>query len=338
MNTNQTFTSLAIISLLTEPAARLLAALPRASSGMGCFDRIQKFLLAPSRIDKRSCSEVPMSSALNRTSDDSKNPTFGSVRTESHSEPEIGHGSTESSGNHLGDLAILVKAADIRPAQDSEIVLHNISLCVNRQSVVIVVGPVGAGKSTLLRALLGEVSCSRGHISVMTKHMAYCAQTPWLPNSTLQEAIRGPLEAPIDDKWYHAVIHACALNQDIASLPNGHQTRIGSRGVILSGGQKQRIALARALYSRSEVFILDDVLSALDKRTERNVVNRILGPDGLIRKLGSTVVMVTHASKYPDYYDQLQNIFSPFNSSVSATSRQNRYTIRKWQNRTTRKL
>ena len=297
LDTNQAFTSLAIINLVTEPAARLLAALPRTTSRLGSFNRIQQFLLTTSRTDQRSCSEASMELTREVRSEVSKGPASVSIQTGSDSELDPKHIQSGNSATHPGSLAALVETADIRPAEDAEVVLHNISLRIDQGSIVMIVGPVGAGKTTLLRALLGEVPCINGRISVMTRHIAYCAQTPWLPNSTVREAICGPV-SPIDETWYQTIVHACALDHDIVNLPNGHQTRIGSRGIVLSGGQKQRIALARAVYSRCSIFIFDDVFSALDKRTERTVVDRIFGPEGLIRKLGSTVVLVTHASQY----------------------------------------
>ena len=302
LDTTQAFTSLAIMTLLTNPAAHLLSAIPRIAEAIACFDRIQEFLLAPSRTDQRSCleSRVPIQMT---GFDISKDPTRISSR--SGSEPDLDHVRSERSETSLGNLAVLVETADIRPAKDAEIALHDISLRIERSSITMVVGPVGAGKSTLLRALLGEIPCDHGNISVVTSHMAYCAQIPWLPNSNIREAICGSVDRPTDDEWYQAVLHACALNHDIANLPDGHQTRIGSKGVMLSGGQKQRIALARAVYSRSKILMLDDVLSALDKRTERTVVDRMFGPEGIFRKHGSTVVLITHASQYSELAQSL---------------------------------
>jgi len=68
--------------------------------------------------------------------------------------------------------------------------------------------------------------------------------------------------------------------------------------VTLSGGQKHRLALARALYSKCDILVLDDILSALDMRTEKIIVDKLFGSKGLFKKYGSTVIMVTHASMY----------------------------------------
>jgi ABC-type multidrug transport system ATPase subunit len=72
-------------------------------------------------------------------------------------------------------------------------------------------------------------------------------------------------------------------------------TLVGSAGISLSGGQKQRVALARALYSRKKLVILDDVFSGLDAETEEQVFTRLFGAKGLFRKMGTTVLLVTHA-------------------------------------------
>lgn len=105
-------------------------------------------------------------------------------------------------------------------------------------------------------------------------------------------------ETEIDEEWYRTVIHACGLEEDIAQLSGGDSESVGSRGATLSGGQRQRVALARAVYSRPEIIILDDVLSALDAKTEARVAEMLLGPDGIFRKQRTTVILVTHATQH----------------------------------------
>ena len=67
-----------------------------------------------------------------------------------------------------------------------------------------------------------------------------------------------------DEAWYAQVLDACALRADLAALPAGDATEIGERGITLSGGQKARVALARACYQQADVYLLDDVLAAVD--------------------------------------------------------------------------
>jgi ABC-type multidrug transport system fused ATPase/permease subunit len=81
---------------------------------------------------------------------------------------------------------------------------------------------------------------------------------------------------PFDAALYSKVLSACGLLPDLASLPDGDQTEIGERGINLSGGQKARIALARAVYARADVYLLDDVLSAVDAHVATKLVEECL--------------------------------------------------------------
>ena len=82
-------------------------------------------------------------------------------------------------------------------------------------------------------------------------------------------------------------------------------TIVGSRGISLSGGQKQRVALARALYAKNELMIIDDGFSGLDAETEETVFNNLFSKQGLLRKLGTTLILVTHAVKRLPYADHI---------------------------------
>jgi len=97
---------------------------------------------------------------------------------------------------------------------------------------------------------------------------------------------------PFDPSLYAKVISACGLHPDLAALADGDSTEIGERGINLSGGQKARIALARAVYARADVYLLDDVLSAVDAHVAAHLMEECL--QGLLRKWGATIVLVTH--------------------------------------------
>lgn len=118
-------------------------------------------------------------------------------------------------------------------------VLTNITLTIPRGSFTMLIGPSGCGKSTLLKALLGEVPCHGGCVELISESVAYCDQTPWHMNGTIQESIIAMSE--LDEMWYASVVRACALNADLEQLPRGDKTVIGSKGIALSGGQSQRI-------------------------------------------------------------------------------------------------
>ena len=85
-----------------------------------------------------------------------------------------------------------------------------------------------------------------------------------------------------DPAFYERTIRACALLEDLKTLPDGDTTEVGERGISLSGGQKARLTLARAVYARADVYLLDDVLSAVDQHVGRHLINNVLGPRGLL--------------------------------------------------------
>jgi ABC-type multidrug transport system fused ATPase/permease subunit len=94
---------------------------------------------------------------------------------------------------------------------------------------------------------------------------AYVAQTAWIQNGTIEENILFGL--PMDVERYKEVIRVCCLEKDMEMMEFGDQTEIGERGINLSGGQKQRIQLARAVYQDCDIYLLDDVFSAVDAHT-----------------------------------------------------------------------
>ena len=182
--------------------------------------------------------------------------------------------------------------------------LRDVSLRIARGSLTAVVGPVGSGKSSLLLALLGELhaehaSGTRGGAPakpcrrVMPARVAYAPQEAWVMNATVRDNIL--LRRPYDAARYAAVLAACALERDLATLPGGDGTEVGERGVTLSGGQRARLSLARAVYAQADVYLIDDPISALDAPTARHVMQECLcGP--LLK--GSTRVLVTHARQW----------------------------------------
>ncbi|KAF8213492.1 hypothetical protein K438DRAFT_1956873 [Mycena galopus ATCC 62051] len=157
--------------------------------------------------------------------------------------------------------------------------------CIN-----LVVGPTGSGKTSLLMALLGEMHfVPSGPTSwynlPRAKGVSYAAQESWVQNENIL------FGAEYDEARYKKVLHQCALERDLELFEAGDATEVGEKGLTLSGGQKARITLARALYARTEIILLDDVLAALDVHTAKWIVDKCLRGD-LIK--GRTVIMVTH--------------------------------------------
>jgi len=170
------------------------------------------------------------------------------------------------------------------------LVLDNLKL--RKGTLTVVTGPVGCGKSSFLSAILGEMNVKKNQsVSVSTRgSISYCAQEPWIQNATLRDNIT--FGSAFDQAKYESVLHACALEADIAALPGGDLTEIGERGINLSGGQKARVSLARACYADVDVVVLDDVLSAVDAHVARNITDNCLVR--LLRDRGKAVVLATH--------------------------------------------
>ena len=97
---------------------------------------------------------------------------------------------------------------------------------------------------------------------------------PWVQNETVRENILFGCE--YDEEKYKNVIYACSLESDLEILPAGDNTEIGERGITLSGGQKARINLARAVYADKDIVLLDDVLSAVDARVGKHIMNNCM--------------------------------------------------------------
>lgn len=187
--------------------------------------------------------------------------------------------------------------------------LHDVDLDVERGQLVVVTGPVGSGKSVLLRALLGLVPITAGDVSwngrpvaepshwFVPPRAAYVPQVPRLFSEPLVDTILLGLG---DEELDEALRRAC-LDEDLAAMPMGRQTRVGPRGVRLSGGQIQRTAAARAFVRRPELLVVDDLSSALDVETEARLWEQLFAATG-----GNlTVLAVSHRPAVLARADQL---------------------------------
>ena len=198
------------------------------------------------------------------------------------------------------DLGIIFHNGSFSYGQGAKIVLSNINLNIPKGSLVMVAGPVASGKSNLLKAILGDLTV-RGGTCTESHSRAYVPQTPWTALGTVRDNIL--FGKPYDEAFYRKVVHACALEPDLKIMTDGDQTWIGERGGNLSGGQKQRIALARAAYSRADLYVLDSPLSAVDMYSCQHIFKFCL--QELMIGGGGTVVLATHQTELFSMSDHL---------------------------------
>ncbi|KFY10023.1 hypothetical protein V492_05242 [Pseudogymnoascus sp. VKM F-4246] len=268
LGVNRLFTSMAILNIFMERLEILIRQMPKIASAFGCIRRVELFLMAETKRDNRMIIE---------------------------SEREA---MDHSFGQELATISRLTEAISIRNLStgwtSDQAVLKDITLQIPVGNFAMIIGPVGSGKSTLIQALLGETVTHKGFITMGSiDSIAFCAQTPWLVNKSIQKNILGT--SLFDGPWYRKVLSACALFEDLKNYPAGDRTLVGSKGITLSGGQKQRIALARAVYSKKPIMLLDDIFSGLDPVTEETIFQSLLGADGILRGGSTTVVLATHA-------------------------------------------
>ncbi|XP_008945689.1 PREDICTED: canalicular multispecific organic anion transporter 2 [Merops nubicus] len=178
--------------------------------------------------------------------------------------------------------------------------LKDINLLVPSGALVAIVGHVGCGKSSLVSALLGEMEKLEGEVAVKGS-VAYVPQQAWIQNATLKDNILFG-QAPNEQKYQNA-LEACALKTDLEVLPGGDQTEIEEKGINLSGGQRQRVSLARAVYSSSDIYLLDDPLSAVDSHVAKHIFDKVIGPDGVLK--GKTRILVTHGISFLPQVDHI---------------------------------
>ncbi|KAJ2018555.1 hypothetical protein GGI14_002203 [Coemansia sp. S680] len=202
------------------------------------------------------------------------------TRLESVRRPKRGPSAQDSSANDDKAVAVQVTDGSFRWSSKDSALLDNINFSALSDEHLAIVGRVGSGKSSLLSALLGDMRKENGDVTVCG-HVAYVPQQPWIMNATLRSNILFGLK--YDEAFYNRVIDACALRPDLEMLTAGDMTEIGEKGINLSGGQKARVSLARAVYARADVYILDDPLSAVDAHVARHLFDQVLGPAGLLK-------------------------------------------------------
>ena len=201
--------------------------------------------------------------------------------------------------------SIEFKNVSFRHNENKNETIKDINFKINKGDKVAIIGKTGSGKSTLIDLISGLLRPSSGQIYIDNKRLtlknikkwqqniALVPQTIFLSDETILENVCIGLELKnIDFDKFKSSINSSHLSTFIDSLPNGHKTLVGERGVKLSGGQRQRIGIARALYKNKKVIIFDEATNALDEKTEQIIMNNLkkLSPD-------TTLIIISHRPK-----------------------------------------
>jgi ATP-binding cassette subfamily B protein len=209
-------------------------------------------------------------------------------------------------GNRLSEDAQLITDYRLRMHHPPITGIENISFTLPRGSFTVITGRIGSGKTTLLRVLFGLLERESGEIwwngrSVdnpaaffVPPRSAYTPQIPRLFSERLRDNIL--LGLPEDEVDLAGAVETAVLTPDIATLEQGLDTVVGPRGVRLSGGQVQRTAAARMLVRQPQLLVFDDLSSALDVETERQLWDNLLQTSDFFEKSGvsATFLVVSH--------------------------------------------
>ncbi|NXW77005.1 MRP1 protein, partial [Hirundo rustica] len=225
--------------------------------------------------------------------------------------PESSSRNTSGCGELLLQASITIRNGTFCWSKETSSCLRSIELSVPQGSLLAVVGQVGAGKSSLLAAVLGELQATDGCVT-MKDTAAYVPQQAWVLNASVEDNILFGKE--MDEAWFNRVTEACALHPDLETFPAGRKSEIGEKGINLSGGQKQRVNLARAVYQKASIYLLDDPLSAVDAHVGQHIFEQVLGPNGLLKD--KTRVLVTHTI---NILPQVDNIVFLVDGMISET-------------------
>jgi ATP-binding cassette, subfamily B, bacterial PglK len=212
-----------------------------------------------------------------------------------------GPGPAEEQVPHRLEREVQLEDVWFRYPTRKEPALHEVSFAIGAGESFGIVGKTGSGKSTLLDVILGILEPERGTVLVdgaplarrreaWQRSIGYVPQDVYLVDDTMRANVAlGWYGDEIDDERLLEAVRLAELDDVVARLPDGLDTRVGERGVRLSGGQRQRVGLARALYTRPSVLVLDEATSNLDQVTERQIVETLNSLHG-----GITMIVVTH--------------------------------------------
>lgn len=186
--------------------------------------------------------------------------------------------------------------------------LSSFNLKVKPGELYAIVGSVGSGKTSLLHAVLGELEIDSGLLEIHGS-LSYANQESFIFEGSVKSNILFTEE--FDKQRYDQVVSVCGLERDFEIFEHRDDTLVGEKGVSLSGGQKARINLARAVYKKADIYLLDDPLSAVDSHVGKNIFKQCI----LKFLKNKTVLLVTHQVQH---LNKLENILIIANGHIKA--------------------
>ncbi|KAI9647609.1 hypothetical protein NHQ30_003994 [Ciborinia camelliae] len=301
LSTNVSFTAISLITLLTNPLALIFLNFLPFASAIGCFDRVATFLATESRADSRSFTFQDDAQCVN-SSQQSEKPNDNCDRKSLNEKP------TNIANYEPASATVSIKGGVFGWIPENP-VLRDIDCVIEHSKLTLVIGPIASGKSTFLKAILGEVPIAEGSLTLNLRNssaVAFCDQVPWILNTSIRQNIIG--SSTDDDFWYKRVIQACCLEDDFQNLLEKDHSIVGSKGFSLSGGQKQRLTIARAVYSRAQLILFDDIFSSQDAKTAQLISEQLWGTKGLLRLTSTTVVLASNSSCVLPFADTIMVI------------------------------
>lgn len=313
LSSDASFTAISIFAL----SSKLLSLIPigwlSCSEVKVAFERFDKFFDLPElpfieicdRMDTINISKYD-SNAVSQLKNYFKEEFGTSNSGDQKSFTQVGKAENPISSLKVNERLCLVSACfthiydenteryvETKKSDYRENVLSNISLRVKEGDLVCLIGSVGCGKSSLLNGILGELHRKSG-VVISEGKIAYCCQEPWILSGTIRYNItlfgKKFDDTDFDRKWYDKVIECCCLLPDLQEFQSNDLTEVDK--ITISGGQKARIALARSIYSNSDIYLFDDPLAAVDSSVSAHLVENIFGHVGLLKK--KVCIIATH--------------------------------------------
>lgn len=209
------------------------------------------------------------------------------------------------------DGKIEVKDLNFRYNEDLPYIFRDLSFSLESGKTLAIVGPTGCGKTSLIELMvriynppkncifIDDNELYRIPLEILRRDMVLVPQDIFLFSDTIANNIRlGNPNKPIEA--VHEAARIASVYAEIMDFENGFETMVGERGITLSGGQKQRVAIARALLTDPQILILDDALSAVDTKTERQILERLIQA-----RKGKTTIIIAHRISSIQHADKI---------------------------------